>query len=129
MQRHHMKGIWLIPLVVIALSLPTDAHALTVTYGYDRAGRLIGAGYDTGKIIFYNYDNAGNLLSRVVGSIEPGNVFIDQSIDLKDAILALQVSCRLKGAGFLIGGDVNGDRKIGLAEAVYVLQILGEIRE
>lgn len=49
----------------------------------------------------------------------------DESIDLHDAILALQVSSDLDPAGNVqIQADVNGDNRIGTAEAVFVLQYL-----
>jgi YD repeat-containing protein len=40
--------------------------ANTLKYCYDDAGRLTNVDYGDGKSIAYTYDNAGNLLSRVV---------------------------------------------------------------
>lgn len=42
-------------------------------------------------------------------------------MDLTDAILALQILCRLTPQGMNIDGDVNNDGRIGIAEAIYVL--------
>ncbi len=53
----------------------------------------------------------------------PGDVNSDEHVDLKDAVLALQV---MDGMSPSIpdgrDGDVNNDDKIGLEEAVYILQ-------
>lgn len=38
------------------------------SYSYDAAGRLIKVDYGNGNVINYTYDEAGNLLSRVVGA-------------------------------------------------------------
>jgi len=53
----------------------------------------------------------------------------NEVLDLKDVILSLQVSAGLAPAGVKTSGDVNSDGKIGLAEAVYGLQVVAKIRE
>jgi YD repeat-containing protein len=42
---------------------PTS-NACTVSYTYDRSGRLTSANYGQGKLLVYSYDPAGNLLRR-----------------------------------------------------------------
>lgn len=56
-----------------------------------------------------------------------GDINTDQRVDLKDAILALQVT-----AGFSVSDadkekDISGDGKIGLAEAIFILRELAEL--
>ncbi|GBC63295.1 hypothetical protein DENIS_4289 [Desulfonema ishimotonii] len=59
-----------------------------------------------------------------------GNVDGVDDVDLKDAVLSLQIS-----AGFEISqdvdlqADVNGDDKIGLEEAIYALQVAANIKK
>ncbi|MEE4354833.1 MAG: C1 family peptidase, partial [Desulfococcaceae bacterium] len=60
----------------------------------------------------------------------PGNVDgAGDVVDLKDVIMSLQVDVGLAPAGVTTGGDANGDGRIGLAEAVYGLQVVAKIRE
>ncbi len=52
----------------------------------------------------------------------PGDINDDSFIDLRDAVLGLQVSAGAgESAAVYIEADVNGDGKIGIAEVVYVL--------
>lgn len=48
------------------LGLAHAGNALAITYGYDDLGRLIHVNYDNGTRIDYQYDNNGNLLSRII---------------------------------------------------------------
>lgn len=57
----------LLPLCLVAL-----AHAQTVNYSYDDAGRLVRTSYPNGKSILYTYDNAGNMLRRLVTTMIAG---------------------------------------------------------
>ncbi len=50
-----------------------------------------------------------------------GDVDHSKSLDLRDALLALKVSAGMNESGIYADADVNGDMKIGLAEAIYVL--------
>ncbi|QTA82656.1 PKD domain-containing protein [Desulfonema limicola] len=58
-----------------------------------------------------------------------GNINGDSSIDLKDAVTALQVTAGFEDLPDINKeyGDVNNDEKIGLEEAVYVLQKVSEM--
>jgi len=56
----------------------------------------------------------------------PGDVNGDKVLDLKDAILALKIVAGAAGnVAINLPADVNEDGKIGIEEAVYVLQHLG----
>ena len=113
-------------IVALMLCFSTAGHALTVAYRYDGAGRLVSAGYGNGTLISYVYDNMGNMLSRRVKAIdiEPGNVFMDESIDLRDAIMAIKVTVKHFVPVTGSAADVNGDQKIGAEEAIYILNKL-----
>jgi len=57
-----------------------------------------------------------------------GDVNDDSQVDLADAILALQVAAGQRPAGLNAVVDVDGNGRIGMAEAVYVLQTAAELR-
>jgi len=60
---------------------------------------------------------------------QKGDVNGDNSVNLADAIVALQTLSGLTSAGTAYKtGDVNSDGKIGLGEAIYILQNLGGMR-
>jgi hypothetical protein len=57
-----------------------------------------------------------------------GDVDHNQSIDLRDVILSLQITSGLTPEWLYPDADVNGDEHIGLAEALYALQVLAGLR-
>jgi len=73
---------------------------------------------------------AGLLGIDISPPFPPGDVNSDHFVDLKDAILALQLLNRLDLTGEPIrsGADVDGDGKIGLAEALFILQKTAGLR-
>jgi len=54
----------------------------------------------------------------------PGDVDSNQAVNMADAILAGMNS----GITVNMGGDVNGDGRIGFAEALYVIQFEAGLR-
>jgi hypothetical protein len=71
----------------------------------------------------------GNLLLVLKGDID-GNT----AVNLADAILALQVVVRMNPSGIRAdyansGTDVNSDNKIGLQEAIFILQKTADLRQ
>lgn len=66
----------------------------------------------------------GALLSgSPAGAYQVGDVNDDTVIDLKDALLSLQVvSGRTPGGQVFTEADADGDGKIGLAETIFILQ-------
>jgi len=60
-------------------------------------------------------------------SFSAGDIDGIKGIDIKDAILALQVAAGMNPAVNL-AGDVNNDNKTGLHEAIYVLQKISGLR-
>lgn len=58
-----------------------------------------------------------------------GNIDNSEKIDLRDAILSLQISAGINvTVPVFTSADVNGDNKIGIAEAIYILQRISELR-
>jgi|GEM_PF-5528932 len=57
-----------------------------------------------------------------------GDIDNKGSVDLIDAIIALQVLAGLNPSGVNVGADVNGDQKIGLPEVIYILQKVAGLR-
>ena len=57
-----------------------------------------------------------------------GDINDDVSVDLTDAILALQIVAGLNPDGAHLNADVNGDGKIGIEEVVYILQHVALLR-
>jgi hypothetical protein len=59
----------------------------------------------------------------------PGDLDGSGHVDIADAILALQVTAKRPLAITPhLENDVNGDRKIGLAEVIFILQKVAEVR-
>jgi len=58
----------------------------------------------------------------------PGDVDGSGSVDLRDVIVAIQVCAGMNPTGVDSEADVNGNEKIGLAEAVFGSQVLASIR-
>jgi hypothetical protein len=68
-------------------------------------------------------------VSDLVG-VETGDVNGDGSVDLADAVLALQITVGLEPSGDVrLDADVNGDGEIGLEEVVYVIQSIAGLRQ
>jgi hypothetical protein len=59
----------------------------------------------------------------------PGDLDGDLDVDLADAILASRVLVNIEAPGTLyLTGDVNGDRRMGLEDIVFILQSTAELR-
>ncbi len=56
----------------------------------------------------------------------PGDIDSNGAVTLSDAIRGLQVVANLKTGS--VSGDVNGDKRIGLEEAAYILQKVSQLR-
>ena len=73
-----------------------------------------------------------NALAAVAGFVMPGDVSGDGNLVIDDVILALQVAAGMQpdicAACIQRGVDVNGDRRIGLEEAIYILQKVADLR-
>jgi len=58
-----------------------------------------------------------------LGAIMPGDVNDSGTVNLIDAILALQMAGRRAASSVVWYADVDGDEKIGLSEAVYAIRV------
>jgi len=115
----HLCAIWISLAVIVLLLVFHPSFSYAESYTYDSAGRLTKVIYDDGSTTTYTYDLAGNLLQRLL-TVE---------VTLKDAIVVLQLMENEETAAALYQeADVSGDGKIGLEEAVYILQKVSELR-
>lgn len=85
-------------------------------YAEDTAGIISSA-----KIEYLYKDKQGE---NGLTGMNPGDVDGDSLTDLSDAILAMKLVCGMNVNVISLAGDVNGDGKIGLEEAVYILRKL-----
>jgi len=58
-----------------------------------------------------------------------GDIDNSGKVDLKDAVLGLQVTAQLRTTGFSPEADINNDGIIGLPEVIYVLRVLSGITD
>jgi len=58
----------------------------------------------------------------------PGNIDGKAGVTLSDAVLALKILAGMTPENVVTGGDVNKDNKIGLEEAIYILQTVAGLR-
>jgi len=84
---------------------------------------------------FYYIEIAGNQggdYNLTVAGIPSlaGDIDINGTIDLADAILALQILCELniRGNTANLDADVNLDGKIGPEEAIHALQVISGVK-
>lgn len=56
-----------------------------------------------------------------IAVVKLGDIDHNESVDLRDAIMVMQLMCGISVDGIVIEADVNDDGKIGMAEAVYIL--------
>lgn len=58
-----------------------------------------------------------------------GDIDNSGAVDLKDAILALQINTNMSiNNDIYSGADINGDKKIGIEEGIYALQIIAGMK-
>ncbi|MFV9646692.1 MAG: hypothetical protein ACNYWU_12780, partial [Desulfobacterales bacterium] len=85
--------------------------------------RLTSVSYGGEASISYDYDDAGNILRAVM----QGGV---QDIELSDAIIAMQILTEISPSLMESNvWDINADGKIGIEEAVYILQVISKLRQ
>jgi len=107
----------------LGVTTPGDNFTVTASVaGYEDMSVLID--FSEGGLVSRNFGLAPQSLD--VG----GNVDGDEDIDLADAILSMQVmNAMASGAIINLDADVNDDNKIGMAETIYILQILADVRQ
>jgi len=118
---------------VLLLSGNTVTAAM-IQYTYDNAGRLVRAEYEGGKIMSYRYDANGNPLTRkVLGEIIRGDVNTDSLVNLADVFVTLPILAGLAVPPETISDYMAGKKgvdadRLGLAEILYILQDITELR-
>jgi hypothetical protein len=75
-----------------------------------------------------SYKISTGFWSQLLTLIAGGDVNGDGIIDLKDAIITLQILSNFPLTQIRKDADINGDGAIGLPEAIYILQKVGEMR-
>ncbi len=83
------------------------------------------AGY--GVVLLGDLDGDGDPDAFLANNSQSPNKIL-MNADIGDAILALKISAGAGTDSACLYADINGDKKIGLEEAVFILQILGEMR-
>jgi hypothetical protein len=118
-------------LFFVALSAVT-IFAYETTYTYDTFDRLTSATYKdgTGRItVTYQYDLMGNRLLKIVKPILTGDLNGDNAVTLADAVMTMQVISGITPNQSIVqSAEVGGDGRIGLPEAIYILQKAAEVR-
>jgi hypothetical protein len=87
-------------------------------------------GSSVGAVTAYSFNNvtSAHTITAVFGL--KGDIDQNGSVDLRDAISALQIASGwdMSGKTIMAGADVNGDGKIGLADVIFILQRAAGIR-
>jgi YD repeat-containing protein len=132
---NRLFGKYTVFAILCGVLLPFPGYSATLSYQYDQLSRLTAVHYGDGTLISYVYDPAGNRLSMsITGNANPiGDINGDGFIDIGDAILSLQVLSGQNPAGIRSGyagsgADVGGNQKIGMEEAIYIVQKVAGIR-
>jgi len=111
-------------LMLLCVVAVTVVSAGSVYYAYDGAGRLISADFENRTFFDYTYDSAGNLLSKTTGESMAGDVYPDDTLDLADAIVALQTVTGAQPSPVSVRGEINNDHRVGIPEAIFILREL-----
>jgi len=82
----------------------------------------------SGKLVSEGRVNAFNAVTKMLTPVA-GDLNHDRVVEIEDAVLALRIiSLSGLSTGINAEGDIDGDGKIGAAEAVYVLQKISGFR-
>lgn len=132
----HRGQVWKYALSIFFLffvGVSNNTSAATVNHTYDDLNCLVQTVYENGAkmtTITYTYDAAGNMLSfQVTSNFLAGDIDNNQAVGLADAILALQIAAGISPPSTIYKeADLNGDGKIGIIEAIYILQKTAGLR-
>ncbi|MEE4359823.1 MAG: carboxypeptidase regulatory-like domain-containing protein, partial [Desulfococcaceae bacterium] len=87
------------------------------------------AGYDLYQLSLLLTESEPLFLHIILcpASLQAGDINADEVIDLRDALLALQISAGQADFSCAVcpKADVNSDERLGLAESIFVLQVAG----
>ncbi len=94
----------------LGISVPPNSYEVTV--------KAMGYGSKTGSIEIIEGDKRPCYFD-----LDPGDINSDDIVDLKDVISALKMMAGIQVAEEISkAADINGDGRIGLEEAVYIIQ-------
>jgi hypothetical protein len=119
----------------ISFSCANTASCDVADYGVEinlETGKFTGQGWGE-NIGWINFDYAG-FENAVFSYIETdwrmnGDISSNGMVTLDDAIMTLQIGAGIEPENSVyLGADVNGDRRIGLEEANYILQNVSGMR-
>jgi len=124
----YIPGIPIIDMPTINLVYNSSSERYEGTYtDFSTCGRF--------HIAIYAMDTQSNLsipsetnVVQTIGLPPKGDVDGSCSIDLADIITSLQLLAGFEPANIKPESDINGNGKIGLEEAVYILQKVSEMR-
>jgi len=119
--------------------IASDSQGHAWTWGRNYYGQLgdgnSGSGHDTAiphsliSLAGIRAVAGGNMHALAIKVIAAGDMNGDGSVNLIDAITALRIASRMDvAAPPHMPADVDGDGKIGLAEVIYILQMMAELR-
>jgi hypothetical protein len=73
-------------------------------------------------------DRDTETIPYVIGEVKPGDLNVDTFVNLRDAILALQIAAGIQVTGVNRGADVNADTRLSHVEAIFVMQKVAGLR-
>jgi photosystem II stability/assembly factor-like uncharacterized protein len=117
-----------------AAQLNATVNGIPGTFVYSpAAGAILTIGTRTLSVTFTPTDTGTytTTTKTVTIAVQParGDVNADGSVNIADAIIALQIlSAKQPAPATHTGADVNSDGNIGLQEAIYVLQTISVLR-
>jgi hypothetical protein len=79
-------------------------------------------------IVALDAESQNASLSDPVDMVKKGDINGDDVVDMADAVAGLQVLVGLSPDSIELEADVDDDGKIGLAEVLFVLQVIAELR-
>jgi len=114
-----------------------DVNAKGNYWGTTNTGNIFLKIYDEwddpskGEVDFGLYDNS--FLSSFASGAPPvpvtnGDINGDDTVNLSDAILLLQIVTDQNSSDIYLGADINEDNHLGLEEMTYILQEVSELR-
>jgi hypothetical protein len=103
-----------------------DQTVRTLTYQITPSATAFGAYVFSGTASYdgHDFQIIGN---RMTGD-RAGDMDRDKDVDLKDLIMVLKTVSGNSVSGVSADADVNNDQRIGIPDAIYILQILARLR-
>lgn len=121
--------LYILSLLLVFCLIQITAPAAVIDYIYDDLYRLKKVTYQNGPVIEYSYDDLGNrTVMAITSSVLPGDVNGDGVVTLADVVAILKLLGADPTVTINSSADANGDAKIGMLEAIYVLEKISGLR-